>query len=81
MFNHTLTALGALALGLSLTASAASAQPYGKGGAYSLAPAQQASAATKSHASKCDCTMMQGGSAMHEQCMSMAAPAKPDATR
>lgn len=38
MTNRDFTALGVLALGLFIAASAANAQPYGKGGDYAPAP-------------------------------------------
>lgn len=70
-FRSHLTA-GALALGLAAAASAAIAQPYGKGGNYSMGPApREAQAAHADQHGKCDCPMMQGDQAMREQCMSM----------
>lgn len=73
-------AAAALALGLVAAASAASAQPYGKGGNYSMAPVQKPPAAQAAPARDCDCPMMKGDQAMREQCMSMTpdrAPAAP----
>ncbi|MDP1616588.1 hypothetical protein [Phenylobacterium sp.] len=61
----------ALALGLAATASAASAQPYGKGGNYSMAPAARPPAAQAAPMRDCNCPMMKGDHAMREQCMSM----------
>lgn len=75
MTNRNFTALGALALGLSIATSAAFAQPYGKGGNYAPAPAARPSAQDehRSHMrdARCDCSMMKGAGAMRDQCMSM----------
>ncbi|MBN9319270.1 MAG: hypothetical protein BGN86_14340 [Caulobacterales bacterium 68-7] len=78
-YRISLTA-AALALGLAVVASAASAQPYGKGGNYSLAPSARPPAAQATPMRDCDCPMMKGDHAMREQCMSMMrdhAPAEP----
>ena len=71
MTKLNLVAAGALALGLAATAFASQAQPYGKGGNYSLAPAGQAEHRTHLQKANCDCPMMKGDAAMQEQCMSM----------
>jgi hypothetical protein len=75
MTNRNFTALGALALGLSVAAFTASAQPYGKGGNYAPAPAARpfAQDAHGSHMRQagCDCSMMKGSAGMRDQCMSM----------
>ncbi|CAN7655748.1 hypothetical protein LJR225_005191 [Phenylobacterium sp. LjRoot225] len=75
MTNRSFTALSALALALSIAASAAHAQPYGKGGNYNVAPSSASSAQDehKSHMrqTKCDCSMMKSDGAMRDQCMSM----------
>ncbi|CAN7584217.1 hypothetical protein LJR225_004371 [Phenylobacterium sp. LjRoot225] len=76
MTNRNFTALGALALGLSIATSAAFAQPYGKGGNYALAPTAQASVQDdhRGHMrdAQCDCSMMNGAGSMRDQCMSMS---------
>lgn len=69
-YRISLTA-AALALGLAATASAASAQPYGKGGNYSMAPAARPPAAQAASMPDCDCPMMKGDQAMREKCMAM----------
>ena len=75
MTDRNFTALSALALGLVIAASAASAQPYGKGGAYAAAPAARPSGQEehRSHMrqASCDCSMMSGAAGMRDQCMSM----------
>jgi hypothetical protein len=75
MTKLNLVAAGALALGLAATAFASHAQPYGKGGNYSLAPAARASAQGEHRPhmrmAKCDCPMMKGDAAMRDQCMAM----------
>lgn len=75
MTNRNFTALGALALGLFVVASAANAQPYGKGGNYGPAPAARPSAQDDHmrhmRDARCDCAMMKGGADMRDQCMSM----------
>ena len=75
MTKLNLVAAAALALGLAATAFASQAQPYGKGGNYSLAPASRSAAPAERRAhlqkAKCDCPMMKGDAAMQEQCMSM----------
>lgn len=72
MTNRNFTALGALALGLSIAASAAVAQTYGKGGNYTPAPAARPSEHwSQMRDAKCDCSMMKGAGAMRDQCMSM----------
>lgn len=87
MTSHSLLAAGAVAFGLSITASAALAQPYGKGGNYSPAP-QTRSESRDDHArhmqrmAQCDCRMMRGDAGMREQCMGMSGmphdmPSKP----
>ncbi|MDP1875557.1 MULTISPECIES: hypothetical protein [Caulobacteraceae] len=68
----------ALALGLVAAASAASAQPYGKGGNYSMA---QPPAAQPRPARDCDCPMMKGDQAMREQCMTMMRDHAPPAPK
>ena len=84
MTTRNLLAAGALALGPSLAAaatSAAYAQPSGKTAGYFpvLVAAIPANATTptnteqggRKHASKGDCPMMKGDSAMRDQCMGM----------
>ena len=71
MNNRIYLAAGALTLGLFLNASTGLAQPYGKGGAYSMAPAPRAAEREHRPHANCDCPMKQGGSAMRDQCMSM----------
>jgi hypothetical protein len=71
----------ALALGLVAAASAASAQPYGKGGNYSTAPVQKPPAAQARPARDCDCPMMKGDQAMREQCMTMMPEHAPSAPK
>ena len=71
----------ALALGLVAAASAASAQPYGKGGNYSTAPVQKPPAAQAGPARDCDCPMMKGDQAMREQCMTMMPEHAPPAPK
>ena len=74
MTLRSLLAAGAVALGLSITASAALAQPYGKGGNYASAP-QPRSESQSDHArhmrrmTPCDCPMMRGDMSMRDQCM------------
>lgn len=78
MNNRSNLAAGALVLGVFLTASTALAQPYGKGGNYSMAPAPQAAERRHGpHHAQCQCPMMKGGSAMRDQCMAMG-EARPD---
>ena len=74
-------AAAALALGLAAAASAASAQPYGKGGNYSMAPAQRPPAAQAAPMRDCDCPMMKGDQAMREQCMTMMRDHAPPAPK
>lgn len=73
-------AAGALSFGLALVAASASAQPYGKGGNYVMAPAPQAAQPHASKPAKCDCPMMQGEAAMRDQCMTMKGDQQPAAT-
>lgn len=61
----------ALALGLAAVGNAASAQPYGKGGNYSMAPAGRPPAAQAAPKREGGCPMMMGDQAMREQCMTM----------
>lgn len=80
MNNRSYLTASALALGVFLTASTALAQPYGKGGNYSMAPAPQAAEhGQKPHHAHCQCPMMKGDSAMRDQCMAMG-EAHPDSS-
>lgn len=85
MTKLNLVAAGALALGLAATAFASQAQPYGKGGNYSLAPAPRAAAQAEHRPhlqkAKCDCPMMKGDAAMQDQCMSMMGDRRGDAPK
>jgi hypothetical protein len=73
MNNRSYLAAGALSLGLFLAASAALAQPYGKGGAYSMVPAPQAAErGHRPHHADCQCPMMKGEAAMRDPCMAMS---------
>ena len=63
--------VAALALGLVAAASAASAQPYGKGGNYNMAPSARPPAAQAAPMGDCACPMMKGDRAMREQCMTV----------
>jgi hypothetical protein len=60
---------------VALAASAAYAQPYGKGGNYALKPparpATQAAPKSQRLPGDCDCLMMRGDGAMREMCMTM----------
>lgn len=71
----------ALALGLAAVASGASAQPYGKGGNYSMAPAQRPPAEQSKSMRSCDCPMMKGDQAMREQCMTTMRDHAPPAPK
>ena len=73
--------VAALALGLVAAASAASAQPYGKGGNYSMPPAQKPPAAEARPARNCDCPMMKGDQAVREQCMTVMPDHAPPAPK
>jgi len=73
--------LTAAALAFGLAATAASAQPYGKGGNYSMAPAQRPPAAQAAPMRDCDCPMMKGGQAMRAQCMTMMPENVPPAPK
>lgn len=75
-YRISLTA-AALALGLAAAASASSAQPYGKGGNYTLAPSARPPVAQAAPVRDCDCPMMKGDRAMREQCMRMRDQAPP----
>lgn len=83
MTFRTPLAAAALSLGLALVAAStpASAQPYGKGGNYVMAPAPRAAQPQAPKPAKCDCPMMRGEAAMRDQCMDMNGhpqpPAKP----
>jgi len=81
MTSRILLTAAALALGLVAAASAASAQPYGKGGNYSTAPVQKPPAAQAGPARDCDCPMMKGDQAMREQCMTMMPEHAPPAPK
>ena len=69
------------AAALGLAATAASAQPYGKGGNYSIAPVQRPPAAQAAPTRDCDCPMMKGDEAMRAQCMTMLRENVPSAPK
>ncbi len=73
--------LTAAALVLGVAATAASAQPYGKGGNYSLPPVRRPPAAQAAPTPDCDCPMMKGGQAMRAQCMTMMREDVPPAPK
>ena len=85
MTKLNLVAASALVLGLAATAFASQAQPFGKGGNYSLAPAPRPAVQTEHRPhmrmAKCDCPMMKGDAALQEQCMSMMGDHRGDAPK
>jgi hypothetical protein len=81
MTNRIHLTAAALALGIVAVASAASAQPYGKGGNYSMAPVQKPPAVQAAPARDCDCPMMKGDQAMREQCMTKMPDHAPPAPK
>lgn len=84
MSIRDLLVASALSLGPVLTLAApAAAQPYGKGGNYSLAPRPAPDRAAKpdQHQASCICPMMKGDDALHRQHMTPGdGPQAPPAT-